>query len=384
MRNVAVLAVCCLCLASCSPWYVLRAGWEEAGILFRRKKIEKIIASSDIDPAQKQKLRLVLDARTYTESIGLIPKGSFTQYSSIPRDVLVWVLSAAPKTALVSYTWWFPIVGRVPYKGFFEKEDALEEANKLKKRGYDFYVRPSAAFSTLGWFNDPLLSTMLKFDDVSLANTVLHEILHNTVWIPNHASFNETLANVVGALGSQEFFTKKKHVDAALAKLAKDRWHDEQIYAAYLDKSATALRDFYAAVKRKNSGDADETSLNKSVEEEVIEQREKLFQTLVQNWAQHTPELRTKAFVEAGQKLNNAVVIAQLIYLDRPWLFMDLFQTCGCSLERFISEIKQLQKKYQDDKTADPFNLLAEQTAELKQKTGNSAVSECSASIYFE
>src|SRR5690606_29809700 len=104
------------------------------------------------------------------------------------------------------YTWWFPIVGRVPYKGFFDFDEAHEQARRLDARGYDTYVRPSAAFSTLGWFNDPVLNTVLRYSDVDLVQTVIHELTHNTIYIAGQAGFNESFATFVGDRGAAAFF----------------------------------------------------------------------------------------------------------------------------------------------------------------------------------
>src|SRR5262249_54103375 len=157
--------------------------------------------------AVARKLRLVLEARQFAaESIGLRAKESFTTYSALDRDTLVLVLSGAYRDRLVPKTWWFPIVGSVPYKGFFDFNAARAAAKALGAEGFDVYLRPSAAFSTLGWFNDPLLSTSLRADSIDLVDTVIHELTHNTFYASDQAVFNESFANFVGARGSAWFY----------------------------------------------------------------------------------------------------------------------------------------------------------------------------------
>src|SRR5690606_4806050 len=142
-------------------------------------------------PDVRRKLELVLQARAFADSqLGLAVGESYTTYSWVDSDTLLMVLSAARKDRFVPYTWWFPIVGRVPYKGFFNFNEAYQEARELEAEGYDTHVRPSAAFSTLGWFNDPVLNTVLRYDDVSLVSTVVHEILHNSIFVPGKVGFN--------------------------------------------------------------------------------------------------------------------------------------------------------------------------------------------------
>jgi predicted aminopeptidase len=212
--------------------YLVRAAWEEGQILAHRRPISEIINDPATKPAVAQKLRLVLAARAFAaDSIGLKAKQSFTTYTALQHDTLVLVLSGAYPDRLEPYTWWFPIVGRVPYKGYFDFGAAREAAKQLAARGFDVYLRPSPAFSTLGWFNDPLLSTSLNADSLELANTVIHELTHNTYYAPGSAVFNESFANFVGARGSAWFFRTRG--SPAAADEADARWSDEKLLATF-------------------------------------------------------------------------------------------------------------------------------------------------------
>src|SRR5215472_820391 len=143
--------------------YLVRAAWEEGKILARRRPITDIVEDSATSAALRRKLDIVLAARSFaSDSIQLRARQSFTTFSRLEHDTLVLVLSAAYRDRLESYTWWFPIVGRVPYKGFFDFGAARTAARGLEQKGFDVYLRPSPAFSTLGWFNDPLVSTSLN------------------------------------------------------------------------------------------------------------------------------------------------------------------------------------------------------------------------------
>jgi predicted aminopeptidase len=212
--------------------YLVRAAWAEAGILRRRRPIIDIVADSATKPAVARRLKLVLDARAFAvDSIHLAARESFTTYSQLDRDTLVLVLSGAYRDRLKSYTWWFPIVGRVPYKGYFDFSAARDAAKKLDASGFDVYLRPSPAFSTLGFFNDPLLSTALGADTVDLANTVIHELTHNTFYASGQAVFNESFANFVGARGSAWFFRSRG--SQAAADQADARWSDDKVLARF-------------------------------------------------------------------------------------------------------------------------------------------------------
>lgn len=338
-------------LSGCSPVYVLRAGWEEAGILLRREPISELVKNPELPEDTRRKFLLVEETRKYAkETLGLEPKGSFSEYSKIDREVLVWVLSASPKRQFASVTWWFPIVGRVPYKGFFEKEDGIEEAKSLEAEGNDVFLRPSPAFSTLGWFDDPLLSTLMDYDDVSLVNTVIHEILHNTVWIPNHASFNETLANVVGALGSHKFFLERGGEDDSRAQIAEDRWHDELIYAEFLNKLEKRLREFYLETAKNDPE-------QKELLDSIVSRRKIIFEEMLKSWTAQSSRLKTKRFANINGLLNNAILMSQMVYLNKPQSIANLYESCGNSMNEFIEEIRWISEETANSKE-DPYNLV--------------------------
>jgi predicted aminopeptidase len=212
--------------------YLVRAVWAEAGILARRRKITDMVADSATRPEIHRKLQLVLAARAFAvDSIGLVAKESFTTFSPLDRDTLVLVLSGAYRDRLLPYTWWFPVVGRVPYKGYFDFALAKRDEKSLHDRGFDVYLRPSPAFSTLGWFNDPLLSTSLRADTLDLANTVVHELTHNTFYASGSAVFNESFANFVGAHGAAWFFRSRGSPIAA-QRLDND-WSDDKALSRF-------------------------------------------------------------------------------------------------------------------------------------------------------
>lgn len=308
--------------------YLARAGWEEARILRGRRPIAALVADSTVPAATRAKLRLVLEARRYAnDSLRLPAEEAFTQFTQLETDTLVLVLSGARKDRLEGKSWWFPIVGRVPYKGFFVRADALAAERALAESGYDTYLRPASAFSTLGWFNDPLLSTTLAADSVDLVNTVIHELTHNRYYAKDEAVFNESFANFVGARGAERFFLARG--DSAGARRAVDRWADDRLLAAYWARLYRSLDSAFAA----HPGDS-ARAVRLGLRDSVYAAARR---TLVDSIG---PRLRTipAAYTERV-RLDNAALLARRIYLTDLERFERVYAEEGRDLERAIARL---------------------------------------------
>ena len=343
-RRIALFFAATAALAACSPEYVVRAGVEEARILSRRQPIADVIARPDTDAETRRKLELVLQARTFAEhELGLDTGESFTTYSWVDSDTLLMVVSAARKDRFEAHTWWFPIVGNVPYKGYFNFDEAWKEAEALERKGFDTHVRPSGAFSTLGWFNDPVLNTVLRYSDVSLANTVIHELLHNTMFVPSRVSFNESFANFVGDRGAIEFFCRRDGNDARTCRLATDAWADNLLFGRFIEDLVGRLDDLYER--------------NDLSTEEKVRLREPIFAAARERFANEIrPALRTTSFRGfESEPLNNATLIATRLYYDRLDLFEAAYVYNGHDLRRTIEWVRATVSAGEGD----PFNLLS-------------------------
>lgn len=332
-----------LLCAGCSPLYVLRAGFEEAKILSRRRPIPDVMRDAHTDSTTRRKLELVLQARTFAaRQLELDAGESFTTYSWVDSDTLLMVLSAARKDKFELYTWWFPIVGRVPYKGYFDFEEAYEAAAELERDGYDAHVRPAGAFSTLGWFNDPLLNTVLRYGDVSLVSTVIHELLHNSLYLPSRVSFNESFANFVGDRGAIAFFCTRNGEQDSRCTTARNAWADNLVFGQFLSWLIAALEELYG---RAGLTSADRIRLR----EDVFDGARTRFRTEVE------PRLKTNSFRGfPRESLNNATLIATRLYYDRLDLFESLFERHGGDLPATIRTVIEVAQRNEDD----PFAAL--------------------------
>ncbi|HVE77407.1 MAG TPA: aminopeptidase [Gemmatimonadaceae bacterium] len=321
--------------------YLSRAGWEEAKILARRRPIAELVADSATDPATRGKLRLVLQARAFArDSVGLRVNQSFTTYSRLDRDTLVLNVSAAYRDQLRRYTWWFPVVGRVPYKGYFDFDDARRLGRELEARGLDVYLWPAAAFSTLGVFNDPLLPTTLREDSLDLASTVIHELTHNTFYARGGAVFNESFAEFVGARGAAWFFRARGDTAAEAEVLA--RWSDQKVIGRFWEATYQALDSAFKAhpedrVARLSARD---TIFARARRELVFD---------------YGPRLRTVGPRALERfRLDNAILLMRRVYNTELGLFDAVLAREGGDLRRAVARIIAVAK----DAPEDPFGAL--------------------------
>jgi predicted aminopeptidase len=339
-----VLALIALAIgATATGRYLIRAGWEEAKILRRRRPISAIIADPTTSAMVRGKLRLVLDARTFAmDSLHFPARESFTTYSTLDRDTLVLVLSGAYRDKLAAYTWWFPIVGRVPYKGYFNFDLARKAQRDLAARGFDASLRPAAAFSTLGFFNDPLLPTTLREDSVDLANTVIHELTHNSFYAPGQATFNESFANFVGGRGAEAFFRERG--DLKRAQTAALRWEDDKVLAEFYSRLYDVLDSAFKAHPK-------DRAWRLAVRDTVFRAaRIRLVDSV-------GPRLR--AFPRAALprvRLDNAVVLSRRVYLTD----LDLFDLVYDRQRRSVRDATAVVTAVARAKPHDPYRAVVD------------------------
>lgn len=327
-------------LSGCSPIYFLRAAYEEGRILWRRQPITDFLATPDLHNDTKEKLTTVLAVREYAKNVlNLNVAGSYASYSYVDRPDLTYIVIAAPQTELRPYTWWFLVVGHVPYKGFFSKSEAQAEAERLHKQGYDTTIRTSAAFSTLGWFDDPLLSHLLRFDKIALAEVVFHELFHNTLYVKGAGAFNESAANFIGHRAAIDFFRQRYGEDSAEHRRAIQRWEEELEFADFIEELILNLSGLY----RQNIAKEDKLRL-----------RQEVFARSKSEWARRIAARSSHRFRGfAQQPLNNAVLMHYGVYLKNLPLFESLYELEGRNLRRTIAALEQSTRN-----GGEPFRAL--------------------------
>ena len=241
-----VVLVCSL--AGCEKTaYIFHVAGGQLGVQANVEPIEDVLASGRLTPEQEAKLRLIVEIRQFAiDHIGLNAGESYTTFYDTSGEPLAFNLSAARKDALEPFAWQFPVVGAIPYLGFFDLDYTQSVQQGLIDLGYDTVLYEVDAYSTLGLFADPVRSPMLERDEISLADTITHELLHNTIWRVNDAEFNESLATFVGRTGGLEFLRSRFGEDSALAAAALDYYADLDVINAFLSELFADLQAYYA------------------------------------------------------------------------------------------------------------------------------------------
>jgi predicted aminopeptidase len=217
------------------------------------KNAESLIASPTTDAETRDFLLRAREIRRFAfERIGLRENGNFARYREVDREYLVSVVSACDAVSFDGYTWRYPFLGRLPYRGYYEREDANTEASRLKTEGWDVIVRPVDSFSTLGFTRDPLYSFMKKYSSFELASLIMHEQTHATLFVKGQAQFNEELATFVGEEGAFAWLRDAQGVDSPAYRAALNEIADSETFVALLrDLAGTLDREYRAPLSRE-------------------------------------------------------------------------------------------------------------------------------------
>jgi len=349
-------ALFALLLAGCEIDYLARGAYQEARLLWHRKPITEELATGDLAPDARAKLEMVLKVRSFaSERLGLNVGGAYSTITPVDKAAATWVVMAAPKDSLTPYTWWFPIVGRVPYRGYFSADAARAEAAQLESEGYDTMVRSAVAFSSLGFFNDPLLSNLLVLDRVTLAGVLIHELFHRTYFLASDAMFDESAATYVGSRGAIEFFADTAGANASDTTRAREVFASDLKFADFLQREEARLLKLY------HSGLS---------HDEILKQRAPLFKQIQADYSRLKPSLSgLERFDLDTQPLNNAVLINYRLYFHQLDDFDALERLHHGDLNATIKAIIEIAKANSND----PFYAIWQATQQAGGHPGASS-----------
>jgi predicted aminopeptidase len=215
-------------------------------ILWNVVPVTTILADTSYADSTKNSLRWIQEIKQYAEdSLGIRATKNYTTFYDQKNKALLWNVTACQKYSLTPYQWSFPIVGTFSYKGFFEKEKANIELENLQKQGYDTDIYPVSGWSTLGFLQDPILSQWLKYSEGKLANLIIHELTHSTLYVKNNVSYNENLASFVGDLGAKKFLAQKYGQNSEQLCRYLEEQADAKVFRNYVLQAAKKLDSLY-------------------------------------------------------------------------------------------------------------------------------------------
>lgn len=228
-------------------------GWIQAKgqleILWNVQDVQDVLNNPSYPDSLKSRIRLIEEIKQFGyDSLGIKPSNNYTTFYDQKGKPILWVITASEKYKLESYEWHFPIIGTFPYKGFFDSTRAVAEIEWLKSQGYDTDMGEVSAWSTLGYAKDPILSGMLERSVGSLANLILHELTHGTLFVKNNLSLNENLATFVGDWGAERFLKSKYGPESKELKQYEYSKRYRDAYSTHIMHGTRQLDSLYATL----------------------------------------------------------------------------------------------------------------------------------------
>jgi predicted aminopeptidase len=327
-----------LIAASSGGCYLLQSVQGQLSLMSKREPITHVIDQASTPLALRAQLEAVASIRDFaSRELGLPDNGSYRSYADVGRRYVVWNVVAAPEFSVDAKEWCYPIVGCVAYRGYFVEARARRFAARLRGKGFDVLVGGVAAYSTLGHFNDPVLNTMMGWNDVELASIIFHELTHQLLYVPNDSSFNEALATTVEEEGVRRWLRAQGR-DADLASHLVLQDHHAKV-VELLTATRADLRAVYA------SGLAPE--LMREKKRAAFAAMRSSFARLKADWGGHAP---FESWFD--EDLNNAHLASISTYFTCVPGFERELKAVGGDLTAFYARVRRLAKLDQEKRDA--------------------------------
>jgi len=309
--------------------YISKLGWHQGFIAFHSVPVQQVLENEELDEAAREKIFFIQEVKDFGERrLGLKGTNSYSKLFQAESPILH-VVTASEKDRLRLHVWKFPIVGRVTYKGFFTREDALKEKKSLEEMGYDTFVHGVSAYSTLGWLKDPIFSSFLDWKEEALANLILHEMTHGTVYFKGETEFNEQMATFIGNRGAIEFLAEKYGPESKEVVEAIRNQEDDLLFSEWIDQACQRLSSYYGKeISREGK----------------LGGREEVFRILKEEFRETRARFKTESY-RGFEKidLNNAVLLAYRRYLHRLQRFEILYGQLGRDVSKVVEYFKTIQ-----------------------------------------
>lgn len=354
LRCIANLLVFIIVIVSldggCSVRYLFHLAVGQARLLLNRVSLDDFMARPDTAEEQTRQLRMIREMTDYArQTLGLSVRKEYTTICTV--DIPIFVMTAAPKDRLVPLQWSFPITGAISYLGFFRRDMVDREIRKLTARDYDITLRHAVAYSTLGWFPDPVFLSFLSMTEEQVARLIFHELAHRTVFIRGETEFNESFATFIGHEGCRRWLIDRHGPQAKTVRNAEAWFRDRQRVAAFVEKSCGRLEEIY------------QSGVPRDI---VLQRRSTVFKQVREDWKSAEKMLETSSFrgLITAENLNNALLLALRNY-DRDLDLVSRFhQHCGLNLARTVVTVKQLLERLRET----PVNVLEAYISETPAK----------------
>lgn len=343
--TIVFVVIAVLTSSGCSMFYVVKQGVNQLQLVAGAEPIEMALRKDDLDVNARKKLELILDVRSFSEAhLKLNPHKNYKDIN-LDWDKRIHAISASEPLRFAPYLWWFPIIGSVPYKGFFSEADADREQKDVERRGYETQKREIHGYSTLGFFADPVWPAMLKMSDAALAELIIHELVHATVYIPNQTPFNETFANFVGKTGARRYLSFRFGEKSDAVK-SWDRYEEN------LKRYHQFFHELYSRLDKVFTSDGSD--------DDKRQQKALIYAEAKQRYEVLVTENKMPSF--DFSMVNNAYLLGFKNYNEDFSVFEKLLSLVGDDFGKFMDEVNYYGR------TDSPFVSLHERVEKLGTK----------------
>lgn len=322
-------------MSAASGCYYMHLAAGQARLIFGSVPVEEAVREGGLSSTERDRLELIARVKEFGEdALGLKSTGSYRKVYLKSRQSPIHTISASPKDRLSRVSWRFPIVGEMPYIGFFDEEKARKEKARLESRDLDVVISKASAYSTLGWFDDPVTLNLLDEGPVELASTILHEMTHTTLFVKGQGEFNEGVAMLVGLVGAARFFHQTCGPSHPLTREALSALEDERTFSSFLDRLMGELEALYGSPLSY---------------EEKLSAREGLFSKAKEEFKGIRETMKPGRYARFGSSdLNNAYLMILGLYHRHFLLFETFLQSREGSIPQALAALKQMASEEGD------------------------------------
>jgi predicted aminopeptidase len=309
--------------------YVMSQAFHQGNLLAKRRTVKEVIEDENVDASVKTKLNQVKQILTFAEAKGLKTRGAYEKYIDIGSKPVSYLVQASEADKFKFITWWFPIVGTVPYLGYFKIDDRDRFAEELGSQGHDVHKTVVGAFSGLGWFEDPIFSSMIRTREYSdLALLFFHELTHRTIWIPGKVRVNESFAEFVGIELTRQFLTSQT-MQEELLRFEKEQ-KEERVFVDWVLNLKDELE--------KNYGRAPEVD-----RDTILKEKQRIIERHVESSSGKFGSKRGNWI--KSRTWNNASIMAISLYHEDLPLMEEAFSCSGQGdIQKFIRTVKTIDQ----------------------------------------